>query len=213
MRAALGPLDPGPIVVGDELAKALWELQRYEDIEPIHRAGYEYYAAKHGPHSYQAQSLRLDLAELLCMQNRATEGLDLAREAASTMAQEFPDHDPDLINIRARVGMMLVFHNQAADAETILRQAQAGLNLRELQTAPVKPLPAGNYWVATRAFLGRSLMLQKKFAEAEPLLVAGIRDFSAAREFPAHRQLLPAAQHWLQELSVRRQQEGTPDAD
>ena len=54
-------------------------------------------------------------------------------------------------------------------------------------------------------------MVQKKFAEAEPLLVKGIEDLEAVQEYPAHRNILPAARQWLQELAIRRRQEGPAD--
>jgi hypothetical protein len=135
----------------------------------------------------------------------------MGREAVSTLARELPAHDPDVIDIRARAGRMFLFHSRPAEAESTLRLALAGLSLYQRQTAPAKPLMPANYWRQIRAYLGRSLMLQKKYAEAEPMLVEGIKDLEAVREYPAHRSIIPTVKQWLQESSIRRRQEGAAD--
>ncbi len=73
-----------------------------------------------------------------------------------------PNEEDLLISVKASLGQCLLRCGKPADAEQVLRECLA---LRA----------KGNPWEAARikSFLGRALLGQKKYADAEPLLLAG----------------------------------------
>ena len=82
----------------------------------------------------------------------------------------------------AQLGLNLIQQRKWAEAETVLRECLA---IRE------KAQPDDWSTFNTRSLLGGSLLGQKKFAEAEPLILAGYEGMKA-REDKIPRQVSPA---------------------
>jgi serine/threonine protein kinase len=85
-------------------------------------------------------------------------------ELLSGLRQQLPADDPQLANALAQLGLIMLQAGQAADAEPILRECLA---IRQ------KKQPEAWTTFNTQSMLGGSLLGQKKYAEAEPLLLAG----------------------------------------
>jgi hypothetical protein len=98
-------------------------------------------------------------------------------------------YDPTFAGVLAAVSLELLQHHQYPTAETYLREC---LTIRE------KKLPDDWVLFNTKSMLGGALAGQKKFQEAEPLLVEGYSGLKArAAKIP------PAAQPRLAE-AIRR---------
>jgi hypothetical protein len=108
--------------------------------------------------------LTLDLANLLDQAGRGPEAEPLFRVGLDSARKRFGADHPRTAGIMAVRGLSLVRRGQWTEAEPILRECLA---IRE----KVQP----DEWTTfnTRNLLGGSLLGQKKYAEAEPLLRKG----------------------------------------
>ena len=90
-----------------------------------------------------------------------------------------PADHPDIATRLAALGSLLSDAGRPAEAEPLLREC---VTIRE------KKLPAGHWQAANaRSVLGGCLVRQKKFADAEPHLLAGYEGLTKAKDAPAKR--------------------------
>jgi tetratricopeptide (TPR) repeat protein len=118
-------------------------------------------AAKHYP------TLSFVGPQLLAAYAKAGENAKLANlllERLPEVRKAVPKDSPQLADLLAQIGMVLLQQKQGAEAEPLLRECLA---IREKMQPDV--------WLAfnTKSMLGGALLGQKKYAEAEPLLLAG----------------------------------------
>jgi eukaryotic-like serine/threonine-protein kinase len=95
---------------------------------------------------------------------RSAEAAKLVQELLADARKNAPKDSPQLAGTLAQLGLTLLQINASADAEPIVRECLA---IRE-KTQP-------DLWntFTAKSMLGGALLGQKKYAEAEPLLVAG----------------------------------------
>ena len=130
----------------------------------------EGYRQIQGPDGALTLDLTLDLANLLDQAGRDPEAELLFRVGLEAARKRFGADDPRTAGILAVRGLSLVRRGQWTEAEAILRECLA---IRE----KVQP----DEWTTfnTRSLLGGSLLGQKKYAEAEPLIVSGYEGMKA----------------------------------
>ena len=104
------------------------------------------------------------LGGLLETQRKLSDAETAYREALAIRRKRFGNDHPDVASSLATLGHLLGAENQPAEAESLLHEC---LDVRQ------KKLPDDWLTFNTQSLLGGSLFAQKKYAEAEPLLLAG----------------------------------------
>jgi hypothetical protein len=110
------------------------------------------------------------LANLLDQAGRGPEAEPLFRAGLEAARKRFGADDPRTAGIMAARGLSLVRQGRWAEAEAILRECLA---IRE------RSQPDESTTFNTRSLLGGTLLGQKKYAEAEPLIVSGYEGMKA----------------------------------
>ena len=118
---------------------------------------------------------------------------NLLQEQLADARKTLPKDSPQLAGTFAPIGLSLLEHKQWTEAEPLLRECLA---IRE-KTQP-------DIWSTfnTQSMLGGALLGQKKYADAEPLLVAGYEGMKAREKSipPQGKVRLPEALDRLSEL-------------
>jgi hypothetical protein len=140
------------------------------EAEPLFRQALEGYRKTQGPDAHLTLDLTLDLAGLLDQTGRGAEALPLFRDAIKLARGQLGPDDPRLAGILAPLGLSLVQQGKWTGAEAVLRECLA---IRE------KAQPDDWSTFNTRSTLGGSLAGQKRYAEAEPLIVSGYEGLKA----------------------------------
>lgn len=143
---------------------------RPAEAEPLFRRALEGYRKVQGPNGNVTLDLTLDLANPLDESGRSPEAEPLFRAGLEAARKRFGADDPRTAGIMAARGLCLVRQGRWAEAEAILRPCLA---IR----AKVQPEEWSTFHV--RSLLGGALLGQKKYAEAEPLIVAGYEGMKA----------------------------------
>src|SRR5262249_15455201 len=150
------------------LAQAYFKTGRSDEAIPLFeeavRGGRKYYDLTH-------PRLRIfvdNLAEAYEHLAKPAKAEPLRRELAESIKQTPGIDSPEYADALDALGVNLLSQNKAADAESTLR---TGLAVQE------KKQPSS--WLAfnTQSMLGESLLLQKKYAEAEAQLLASYEGF------------------------------------
>jgi serine/threonine protein kinase/tetratricopeptide (TPR) repeat protein len=146
------------------LARLLQDQGKLAEAEAIQREELAVEKKLSGEeHPFVANSLG-SLAAVLRDQGKLTEAESVIREALAMRRKLQSTDDPDLAATLAELASVLLAEEKFVEAESPARECLA---IRE------KKRP--NDWRAfnARALLGRTLLGQKKYADAEPLLLAG----------------------------------------
>jgi hypothetical protein len=108
---------------------------------------------------------------------KSAEAIALATERVGAARKRFHAGSPPLAAVLGAVGMALHYAEMCADAEPLLREC---LSIRQQQEADV--------WTTfdTQSLLGHALLGQKKYAEAEPLLVQGYQGMKDREDHMPH---------------------------
>ena len=124
-----------------------------------------------GDGNYNVGSIRAQLGYIFFQQGDYLRAEDESRKALDTLRKFLGPEQPATLSAQVTLGLSLTRLGRAAEGEPYLREALA---LRE------KLAPKGDFIVAhTSSMLGECLTAQKRFAEAEPLLLEGYRDLRA----------------------------------
>jgi eukaryotic-like serine/threonine-protein kinase len=134
------------------------------------RRALEGYRKAQGSDGDLTLDLTLDLANLLDEAGRGPEAEPLFRACLEAARKRFGADDPRTAGMMAVRGLSLIRQGKWAEAEAILREC---LTIRE------KAQPDEWSTFNTRSLLGGSLLGQKKYGEAEPLIVAGYEGMKA----------------------------------
>jgi tetratricopeptide (TPR) repeat protein len=109
----------------------------------------------------------------LYQQGRYSEALNKVNEAQKIYLEGFGthyDHYPTVLIIQ---GLSMSRMGRLQDGESLLREA---VKLR------TEGLPQGHYWIAVaNSALGECLTLQKRYAQAEPLLLSSYESLSQSQ--------------------------------
>jgi hypothetical protein len=158
-----------------------FEPEGSESLDKIHRHAHELDETKPGEAEslfrqalagYRDVSLNLtlDLADLLFQSGRAAEAEPLYRGALTEFREQLQISDAKKAGVLATLALSLLQQSKWTEADPILRQALA---IRE------KLIPDAWNTFATRSLIGRSLLGQKKYEEAEPWLLSGYKGMKA----------------------------------
>ena len=134
------------------------------EAEPLFRQALEGFRKAQGPDGELTLDLTIDLAGLLDRTGRGALAEPLFRDALEGARKRFGPADPRTARILAPLGLCLIRQGHWTEAEPVLREALA---IRE------KSEPDEWTTFNTRSLLGGSLRGQKKYVEAEPLILGG----------------------------------------
>jgi serine/threonine-protein kinase len=143
------------------------------EAEPLFRQALDGYRKAQGPDGALTLDLTLDLATLLDRTGRGADAEPLFRSALEQFRKKFGPADPRTAGIMAVLGQSLIQRGEWSSAEPVLRECLA---IRE-RSQP-------DEWTTfnTRSTLGGSLLGQKKYAEAEALVVEGYEGMKARED-------------------------------
>ena len=143
---------------------------RIDDAIKIHEATLKQREAKLGPDHPHTLIRRNNLVAAYQDAGHAAEAEPLLRDGLERARKQFGPADPRTAGAMASFGSNLIQQRKWAEAETILRECLA---IRQ------KAQPDEWSTFNTRSMVGGSLLGQKKFADAEPLILAGYEGMKA----------------------------------
>ena len=159
MNEKLGPEHLNTLTNMNNLAVAYQAAGKQDLALPLFEKVYR--AAKKYPRLHGAGKA---LLEAYAQTGKTEQAITLAKELLADARTQLPKESPQLATQLASIGAAFLQANDSAEAEPILRECLA---IRE------KTQPGEWSTFNTRAMLGGVLLGQKKYAAAEPLLLAG----------------------------------------
>jgi eukaryotic-like serine/threonine-protein kinase len=142
----------------------LWDQGKFSEAEPICEQELAIRRKRDGSNNRGVAGALEDLGMLNNRQGRAAEAEPLFRESLQILKRLYGMTNGLTIRSANGLASALIAQGKAAEAEALLREEL--LVLREKADDHWEP-----FW--TRNLLGCSLMLQKRYLEAEPLLTSG----------------------------------------
>jgi hypothetical protein len=167
-RKQFGPEDHRTLSILHRWAHAL-EASAPGEAEPLFREALQGYRKAEG-HGALTLDLTNDLGSLLDRTGRGAEAETLFRSALEWARPHSGPAIPQTAGIMASWGLSLIQRGKWTEAEPVLRESLA---IRE------KSQPDEWSTFNTRSLLGGSLLGQKKYDEAEPLIVSGYEGMKA----------------------------------
>ncbi|MFI5453933.1 MAG: tetratricopeptide repeat protein [Isosphaerales bacterium] len=185
LRKNFGPSHPNTMLSMSNLALAYVDAGRIADAIPLHEEALKWSEAQLGPDHSSTLFSRDSLALAYLGARRFADAVAVDQETLKRRLAKLGTADPGTLasmNNLARVYL----HVKPAEAEPLLRQALAMCD---------KTTPDDWSTFDTRSLLGASLVGQKKYAEAEPLLVQGYKGLEAraAKIPPQFQKRVPEA--------------------
>ncbi len=168
-RNQFGPTDRRMLGLIHQRAHAL-EVSEPGEAEPLFRQALEGYRKTEGPGGALTLDLTNDLAGLLDRTGRSDLAEPLFRDALERARKQYGPANSRTAGILAPFGLCLIHQGKWSAAETLLRESLA---IRE-QSQPEE-------WSTfnTRSLLGGSLLGQKRYDQAEPLVLSGYEGMKA----------------------------------
>jgi eukaryotic-like serine/threonine-protein kinase len=171
-RRVRGPEHPRTLVTQNQLGWLYFSQGRLAEAENLFAKSLEANRRTRGlDHPETLESQRL-LARAVFEQGKFTQAEDLFRQTLALERKGLAADDPALALTLAALGSTLVKLDRPSDAEPLLREA---LSIQR------RTIPDQWHTFQTQSRLGASLLGQKKYAEAEPLLLQAY-DGMQARE-------------------------------
>jgi hypothetical protein len=168
-RKHFGPMGTHTLRIIHTRAHAL-EATRPGEAEPLFREALDGFRGTEGPDGPMTLDLTMDLANLLERTGRSALAESLCRDALDAARKRFGPADARTAGIMATFGLSLIQQGKWSKAEPILRESLA---IRE------KGQPEEWSTFNSRSLLGGCLLGQKKYAEAEPLILSGYEGMKA----------------------------------
>ncbi len=169
-RKAQGPDAHLTIDLTRDLANVLQQTGRSAEAEPLLRDALERARNRLRDGDPRAVQVVASFGMSLYMRSRWSEAEPLLREALERARKQSGPGDPRNASLMAPLAMCLIKQGKWIEAEPLLREVLA---IRE------KTQPGDWTTFNTRSMLGGSLLGQKRYAEAEPLIVAGYEGMKA----------------------------------
>jgi hypothetical protein len=157
----------------------------------------------HDPEHPLAQTIRMNLGKLYCDGKQGSKAVAMLREYLDVRRKHAPKDDPRLASELSMFAQGLTGCGEFAAADPLLRECLAILEKRQ-----------PDHWVTfnTRCLIGRALLGQTKYADAEPLLVNGYEGMKAREtaipKAGGSEECIPDALDWLIQLYTAT---GKPD--
>ena len=163
-KAKLGPEHPDTLESLNDLAEAYSDAGKLDLAIPLFEEALKLWKAKLGTDHPDTLVTMNNLAVALVGAGRPTEATALAKESLALSRASLPADSPQLAQSLAVAGLVLLRSKAFTEVEPILRECLA---IRE------KHFPESWLIYNTQSLLGGALSGQKKYAEAEPLLLKG----------------------------------------
>jgi len=168
--AKLGPDHPNTLTSRNNLALAYLKAGRTAEAIALHEETLKLRTAKLGPDHPNTLHSRINLAAAYGAAGRTAEAIAMHEETVKLITSKLgPDH-PDTLRSRNHLANAYEAAGQFARSEPILR---------EILAIHDKAQPDEWSTFNARSLLGGSLLGQKKYAEAEPLLLSGYEGMKA----------------------------------
>jgi hypothetical protein len=169
-RQIHGPESPLAIDVTLDLARVLDRLGRGAEAEPMLFDALERARKNLGPRDPHLASIVYGIATSLSQHGKWALGEPVFRDAVELARKQFGTDDPRTAGFLAPLCQSLVAQGKWVEAEPVVRECLA---IRE------KLQPEDWSTFNTRSLLGASLLGQKKFAEAEQMILSGYSGLKA----------------------------------
>jgi serine/threonine protein kinase/lipopolysaccharide biosynthesis regulator YciM len=160
----LGADHPSTLNTRDNLGNVYLARGEYARAEPLYREALDGLRRTLGPTHPKTQSVLGNLADCYGRLRQPAKAEPLLREEAALARDRDGPESPAYAGRLAALGVNLIEQERWADAETVLRECLA---VRE------KTQPAAWGTFNARSLLGDCLLGQKRYADAEPLLLLG----------------------------------------
>jgi serine/threonine protein kinase/Tfp pilus assembly protein PilF len=160
-EAKSGPGAPDTLLYMHNLADAYQKAGKLDQAEHVYRDLLERRRKSDGPRSEAAAYTLAGLGVNLLIQQRYAEAEPVVRECLTICREK---RSKAAAGILVGLGVNQLRHQRYAEAEPVLR---------ETLTICVEKMPDDYRSYITRSLVGQALSGQKKYAEAEPLLLAG----------------------------------------
>jgi serine/threonine-protein kinase len=176
-QKVLGPEHAYTIYAMHQVAFLLEAQKKYSAAELVHREALAKWLKVAGPEDPDTVTCEENLASNLEEQGKLDDAAQVYRQILEVRRK---GTEPlDVAFCLVSLGGVLTKAGHLPEAEQVLRE---GLRIRE------EKLPAGAWRIATaRSVLGECLAKQKKYPEAEPLLVGSYEALSKDKEAPPER--------------------------
>jgi tetratricopeptide (TPR) repeat protein/tRNA A-37 threonylcarbamoyl transferase component Bud32 len=166
----LGPDHPETLSSRNNLAESYRAAGRTAEAIAMHKETLELRAAKLGPDYPDTFQTRTNLAESYESLGRWADAEPLRREIVARRRKAGPPGSPALARDLSGLGRTLLHLQKWAEAESALRECSATLAKG----------PPDNWWrFHAMSLLGGALAGQRRYAEAEPLIVGGYEGLKA----------------------------------
>ncbi len=194
-KAKIGLEHPDTLTSINNLASAYYSAGRLAAALPLLEQTLELRKAKIGLEHPDTLTSMINLAKAYLVGKQPEKALPVLDQFIAARRKQATPDDLAFAGLLASVSLDLLQHRQYPAAETYLREC---LTIRE------KKLPDDWVHFHTKSLLGGALAGQKKFQEAEPLLVEGYSGMKAreAKIPPAAKTRLPEAIQRLVDLYV-----------
>ena len=185
-KAKLGLEHPDTLTSMYVLAAAYSDAGRLAEALPLFEQTLEISGAKLGPEHQVTLTAMSSLAKAYLAGEQPEKALPLFDKLIASFRGRATPDDPGFAGVLALVALELLQHRQYAAAETYVREC---LTIRE------KKWPDDWSFFNAKSMLGGALAGQKKFQEAEPLLLEGYQGMKAreANISPEGKPRLPEA--------------------
>jgi serine/threonine protein kinase/tetratricopeptide (TPR) repeat protein len=173
MRRVIGPDVENTVDTMDNLASAYTGEGKYEQADALFRETIEICRRTRGPAHPFTLGVVSDFAAMYQRQGKYALAETYSAQALAGQRHALgPDH-PDTMSSALDLALALISQERFAESETLAREA--------LETDRKKQ-PDDWQFFRAEAVLGASLAGQKKYAEAEPLLLDGYQGMAARKE-------------------------------
>jgi serine/threonine protein kinase/Tfp pilus assembly protein PilF len=200
-KTSLGDEHPNVALSLNNLADLLEDRGKLADAEALQREALAMQRKLLGNENLDVARSLYNLARLIRSQRKSDETEALLREALATRRKLLGNEHPDVLASLVELTTVLLAEQKFAEAEPLARECLAN---RE------KTLPDDWRTFNTRSLVGGSLLGQKKFTEAEPLLLSGFEGMKQREDkIPAIGR--PRLRESLQRLVQLYEATGRPD--
>jgi serine/threonine protein kinase/tetratricopeptide (TPR) repeat protein len=187
-RAKLGPDHPLTLGSLDNLASHYHGIGRLDEAIRLHKLALEMRQAKLGPDHPDTLLSMNNLAEDLRRSGRIPEAIALHERTFAVRASKLGSDHPYTLGSQSNLARAYFDAGSFSKAESVARQCLA---IRE------KVQPENWITFSTRSQLGDTLLAQKRYAEAEPLILQGyegMKSREAKIPVPQRKRLVEAAE-------------------
>ncbi len=170
LKNKFGPDHPETLAITNILAPRYRTTGQAEKAVPLYEEMLEFAKAKHGLDHPETLNRLGNLGKAYCDTKQGKKAADTLAAFVTGMKKQLPPDGPQVAGLLLQISTDLLACDQFATAEEMLRES---LTIRERAKSDT--------WTTfnTMSVLGAALLGQKKYADAEPLLVKGYEGMKA----------------------------------